>query len=263
VKKISSFTASPHVNHISLLTVTSGSEGNQHAVQMARLPLHAAATALYLALAAWAAFKKPPHVAALLGILMMPVLMYPANYYIHFVFLLPLIVSEPLAPRASRFLREADGKVWMLVLGLCAAQYFTVRETALDMHFYNASVLLMVATLGILIFLLPRSEEGLILIPFVDTKSRDALLTFGRGEAAEPLAVAAPSAEAGEPSDSGAEEGSGAEGAAGEDSGAEGSAGEDSGAEGSAEEDAAASEERREPLERSDPSSNPEKDKAE
>ncbi len=171
VKKISSFTASPHVNHISLLTVTSGSEGNQHAVLQARMPLHVAATALYVVLAIWASFRRPAHSVALLGILMMPVLMYPANYYIHFVFLLPMLVKEPLAV-SGRFQREANGKVWMLILGLCSAQYFTVKESAVDLHFYNASVLLMAATLGILIMLLPRDEQGLILIPFMDTNGK-------------------------------------------------------------------------------------------
>src|SRR5690606_25999288 len=86
---------------------------------------------------------------------------------IHFVFLLPLLVVEPMKLR-ERFARETSGRVWMLVLGLCAAQYFTVRETALELHFYNASVLLMVATLGIVISLLPRDRAGLVLVPILD-----------------------------------------------------------------------------------------------
>jgi hypothetical protein len=49
------------------------------------------------------------------------------------------------------------------------------------MHFYNASVLLMAATLGILIFLLPRSKEGLILVPLSDTTPADALVSYQYG----------------------------------------------------------------------------------
>src|SRR5690606_23288289 len=49
VKKISSFTASPHVNHISLLTVIAGSEGRQALVLQQRLFVYYAAIALYFA----------------------------------------------------------------------------------------------------------------------------------------------------------------------------------------------------------------------
>lgn len=164
VKKISSFTASPHVNHVSLLTVTSGSEGNQAAVRSARVLFHVAATALYVILALWAAYKRPAHQVALLGISLMPVFMYPANYYIHFIFLLPLVVAEPLE-QPTRFLREQSGKVWGVLLMLCAAQYFTVKESDLANHFYNASVLLMAALLAMLIFLLPRDDEGYVRSP--------------------------------------------------------------------------------------------------
>jgi hypothetical protein len=94
----------------------------------------------------------------------MPVLFYPANYYIHFVFLLPLLVDEPLKA-SSPAARVTSGRVWVIVLGLCAAQYFTVKEQALDLHFYNASVLLMVATFLVLWSLLPRDETGDLLLP--------------------------------------------------------------------------------------------------
>lgn len=164
VKKISSFTASPHVNHISLLTMTAGSEGNQALVLRERFPLHVGLSLAYAGLALWAAYKKPPHVAALLGILLMPIVMYPANYYIHFIFVLVLLVDEPLG-FAERFAREASGKVWLTLLLLCSALYMTVRENDLALHFYNASVLLMAALAALLVFLLPRDEQGLIVLP--------------------------------------------------------------------------------------------------
>jgi len=164
VKKITSFNASPHVNHISLLTLTSGSEGIQQLVLRQRLPLHVGLISVFVLMAVWAAYRRPPHVAAVLGILLMPVLLYPANYYIHFVFLLPLLVDEPLAGRTLAE-RVTSGRVWCIVLGLCAAQYFTVKEQALDLHFYNASVLLMAATFLVLWSLLPRDKKGELLLP--------------------------------------------------------------------------------------------------
>lgn len=156
VKKIASFTSDPHVNHVSLLTVTSGSEGNQALVRTQRMPFHLAATAVYLVLAVWAARRAAPHQVALLGMMMMPVLMYPANYYIHFIFVLPMLVDERPRETTLERIDPTTAKVWLLLLGLCAAQYFTVKEKDLAIHFYNASVLLMAAILGILVVLVER-----------------------------------------------------------------------------------------------------------
>jgi ABC-type proline/glycine betaine transport system permease subunit len=164
VKKIASFTDSPHVNHISLLTVIAGSEGNQALVLRARLPVFWAMTALYVALAAWAAVRRPPYVAPLLGIALVPVFMYPANYYMHFVFLLPLLVDEPLRA-LTRTSRVQAGRVWALLLGMCAFLYLTVKEQSLDIHFYNASVLLMSTLLAISFCSLPRDDDGQIVLP--------------------------------------------------------------------------------------------------
>src|SRR5690606_28162811 len=61
--------------------------------------------------------------------------------------------------------RVASGRVWVTILALCAAQYFTVKEQALDLHFYNASVLLMVTTFLVLWALLPRDAHGDLLLP--------------------------------------------------------------------------------------------------
>jgi hypothetical protein len=160
-KKISSFTASPHVNHVSLLTVIAGSEGRQAEVLRQRQVLYWAAIGLYFVLAAWIGARGKPHQAALLGVMMMPVVMYPANYYMHFIFVLPLLVVEPMK-QVGRYAKEAAALVWAILLAVCAGQYFTVRETDLAVHFYNASVLLMAGLLGVLYVLLPRDSEGRI-----------------------------------------------------------------------------------------------------
>jgi hypothetical protein len=159
VKKISSFTDSPHVNHISLLTVVAGSEGRQAEVLGQRVIVYYACMAAYFGLATWIAARAKPHQVALLALMMMPVVMYPANYYMHFIFLLPLLVADPLGIK-ERFSREAAGKAWAILLLICAAQYFTVREADLAVHFYNASILLMAGLFAVLFVLLPRDKEG-------------------------------------------------------------------------------------------------------
>ncbi len=158
VKKISSFTASPHVNHLGWLTVVAGSEGRQAEVLAQRSFVYILGIVLYFGLGIWIAARSKPHRVALLGILMMPVFMYPANYYIHFIFLLPMLVSDQ-GEDLTRIERETSGRVWAVLLALCAAQYFTVRESQLDMHFYNASVLLMGSLLMVLFVLLPRDKS--------------------------------------------------------------------------------------------------------
>jgi hypothetical protein len=169
VKKISSFTASPHVNHISLLTVVAGSEGRQAEVLAQRSTVFWALVGLYFFLAIWIGARSQPHRVALLGILMMPVIMYPANYYMHFIFLLPLLSRDPLNLE-DRQEKEASGKAWALLLLICVAQYFTVRETDLANHFYNASILLMAGLFGVLFVLLPRDKDNridLASLPFI------------------------------------------------------------------------------------------------
>jgi F5/8 type C domain len=164
VKKISSFTASPHVNHISLLTMTAGSEGNQALVLRDRLPLHWAIVGSFVVLTLWASYRRPPHVAALFGILLMPIFMYPANYYNHFVFLLALLVGEPSSEGSVRE-RHTTGKVWLSLLLLCALLYTTVRIDDLTIHFYNSSVLLVFTLAVILVYMLPRAENGEFYFP--------------------------------------------------------------------------------------------------
>lgn len=160
VKKISSFTASPHVNHIGWLTVVAGSEGNQAEVLRQRWLVYVAGILTFFVLAIWIGVRAKPHRVALLGIMMMPVVMYPANYYIHFVFLLALLVDSPFS--GDRVGKKLTGQTWAILMGLCAAQYFTVKDTNLANHFYNASILLMAALLGILLVLLPRDRQGRI-----------------------------------------------------------------------------------------------------
>jgi hypothetical protein len=167
IQKILSFAADPHVNHVSLLTVTSGSEADQALVLSTRRPFHLALVAVYLALAGWVARGAPPYRVALIGMMMVPVLLYPANYYAHFVFLLPMLVDENAGGNGSSRVSHRVAFVWALLLGLCAAQYFTVGE-APGPHFYHASVLLMVVTFCVLVALLPRD----VVMPAQDEELR-------------------------------------------------------------------------------------------
>src|SRR5262249_3118616 len=101
-----------------------------------------AVVAVYIVGVIACAREKRLEQAALLGLCLVPVVFAPANYYIHFIFLLPILGAEA---------------VWLILLGLCAGQYFTTWLNDLTLHFYLASVLLMVALLAILVTMLGRS----------------------------------------------------------------------------------------------------------
>jgi hypothetical protein len=108
-----------------------------------------------------------------LGLILIPIVFYPANYYAHFVFLLPLLAVE--RPWKSQYpTAPAGGVVWIAVTAMCAVQYWTVLVKDLDLHFNYASLILVVTLAVVLVSLLVE-----------DYYSRPAvrLATAGRGSA--------------------------------------------------------------------------------
>jgi hypothetical protein len=141
--KVSQLSADPHPASIALRSLIAGADGNQGSVLRARMPLFIAAAALYVALVALAARKRRIDQAAVLGMILVPVLLYPANYYIHFVFLLPLLATErrPTDADPSPVSRN-DAGIWLTITGMCAVQYFTTLVPDLGLHFYLETVVL-------------------------------------------------------------------------------------------------------------------------
>ncbi|HEU4410571.1 MAG TPA: discoidin domain-containing protein [Polyangiaceae bacterium] len=166
-KKVGQLQAEPHANHISLRSLVAGSEGNQAQLLRARMPVFASAAAFFVAMVSVGARKKRPEQIAMLGLILMPVFFYPANYYIHLVWLLPMLVIERRwatagGPRAAaaglraaegegRVLEPREGWVWMTLLLMCAAQYFTTPIADKALHFYLAGVCLFSAFIVLLV----------------------------------------------------------------------------------------------------------------
>jgi hypothetical protein len=154
--KVSQLSADPHPASIALRSLIAGADGNQGSVLRARMPLFVAASTLYVLLVAAAARRRRIDQAAVLGMILVPVVLYPANYYIHFVFLLPLLATErrPTDVDPSPVSR-LDAGVWLTLTVMCAAQYFTTLVPDLGLHFYLETVILFVmlsVLLGILVF---------------------------------------------------------------------------------------------------------------
>jgi hypothetical protein len=154
--KVSQLSADPHPASIALRSLIAGADGNQGSVLRARMPLFVAASTLYVLLVALAARKRRIDQAAVLGMILVPVLLYPANYYIHFVFLLPLLATERKPTDADPSpVSRLDAGVWLTLTAMCAVQYFTTLVPDLGLHFYLETVVLfamLTVLLGVLVF---------------------------------------------------------------------------------------------------------------
>jgi hypothetical protein len=151
--KVALLETDPHPASVALRNLIAGSDFDQARILRARWPLHAAAVAFYVGAVVIAARNARPDQAMVLALCLVPVVFYPANYYLHLVFLLPLLANGRPAPEsgsesASAHLRDAT--LWLLVLGLCAAQYFTTLTEDTALHFYLSTALLL-ATLAALL----------------------------------------------------------------------------------------------------------------
>jgi hypothetical protein len=162
----------PHVNHVSLRALMAWDPRYtfealqrmpppdtadwgvwQERVFFARRGAFAVVVVVFVAMVASASSRRRLEQAAILGLTLIPIVFYPANYYAHFVYLLPLLAVEKSwkseAPTTS-----AGGVVWIAVTAMCAVQYFTVLEKDLDMHFNYASLILVLTLAAVLASLL-------------------------------------------------------------------------------------------------------------
>ncbi|HOU90058.1 MAG TPA: hypothetical protein PLU22_03385 [Polyangiaceae bacterium] len=162
VAKVRLLDRDPHVNHVSLRALVAGSGGLQPTILRARWPLFATGIALHVVALGWAARGKSLDQAAILGSLLIPIVFNPANYYIHYVFVVPLLAIE-----VGRRQRSADAPaiglhdaaIWGCLLAMCAGQYWTTLVRDLELHFQLATILYFAATLPVIGLVLWRDWE--------------------------------------------------------------------------------------------------------
>jgi hypothetical protein len=162
--KVSLLDRDPHVNHISLRALVAGSDHLQLRVLRQRVGLFAALIALSTVAIVYASRRKPLDQVAALGTLLIPVVFNPANYYIHFIFVLPVLALE--RPRRKVSGRPAlsgyDGWLWGALLVACVAQYWETLVADLELHFQIATVLLFVTLTTLLTLLLARDRSKIL-----------------------------------------------------------------------------------------------------
>jgi hypothetical protein len=160
LRKVAALDHDPSTNETSLRAFIAGTGGDQQVILRNRWLLYTLALAIPSLSAVWAARGRRPDQAALLALLLVPIVFNPANYYLHFFCLLPLLVNE-LRPRTPEepWMTARDASTWLAVLGVCVAQYWTVLEKDETLHFRYATVLYFAAMAYLLVNTIRQNAE--------------------------------------------------------------------------------------------------------
>jgi hypothetical protein len=126
-----------------------------------RRPLFYGILLLATALALIACRGRKLEEVALIGLLLIPFYFYPSNYYCHFVFLLPMAVVRPKEDKDRTF-----ATIYLVLAGMCVAQYFSLAEGWTDLRYTYQSFILLI---GFAIILGYLAWESLKLSPLAKT----------------------------------------------------------------------------------------------
>lgn len=157
--KVSRLSADAHGNSIALRGLIAGWQVGHQQLLQARWPLLAVGMLSFIGLVLLGCRQKSLERASIAGLILVPVVFYAANYYLHIVCFLPLLAVERRLRKdeSGAALSTADAWVWLILLGLCVAQYWTVLVTDLPLHFHLATVLLFGA-LGAIVLVQLRAD---------------------------------------------------------------------------------------------------------
>ena len=199
-KKIAIHAEQPNSNHVGIRNVVSydwALEGHkvadprriepwstwqdfQRETLAKRKPIFYLAVLLYTGLAVVACRRLRLEQVAMIGLMMIPVYFYPANYYCHHVFLLPLLATGAAPP--ARW-NEPEGRTWFgwvstVILLMGVLQYFTLDQWAgeSDVTATGQSIIMLVAYA---IILYPMARAAWLRLPPIEESQ-------GSGEAPPP-----------------------------------------------------------------------------
>jgi hypothetical protein len=116
-------------------------------------PLFYVINALAFGLLVLGVARRPLHQTTLLGLLLVPFLFYPSNYYCHFVFLLPMAVAGRTEGPAVQHDHRLFGLVTAIIASMSVGQYFTLQEGWTDQRYTYQSFLLLAGFAAIIVAL--------------------------------------------------------------------------------------------------------------
>jgi len=125
-----------------------------------RKPLFLASILLFTGIAVAACRKRQYHQAALMGMMLIPVYFYPANYYCHYVFLLPMLAAnrKSTSPNTSTSTStRLFGWVATVLLAMSVALYYTLSERQTDVLYTHQSYVILA---GFLLILAPMAYSA-------------------------------------------------------------------------------------------------------
>jgi hypothetical protein len=140
--KVAALDHDPATNETSLRAFIAGTGRDQQAILLARWPVYALSLVIPSLAVIWSARYRRPDQMAVIAMLLVPVIFNPSNYYLHFVCLLPLLADEIRTAQSDEsWMTAPHATAWLVVLGMCVAQYWTVLERDETLHFRFATVL--------------------------------------------------------------------------------------------------------------------------
>jgi ABC-type proline/glycine betaine transport system permease subunit len=157
-RKAAALSIGDHVNHLSLRSLAAADLQTWETVGVwaqsgIRVLFFCVAVVVFVALTLRALRGRPPEHAALIALLLIPVVFHPANYYFHFVFLLPLLAS-------SEGTRSRDVRIWALLLAMCAGEFPAALADTLAGHFVAESCVLLVTFFALVTLLARETRAG-------------------------------------------------------------------------------------------------------
>jgi hypothetical protein len=162
--KIAMHSVQPNINHVGLRTLIqfdpsktlralSQTGGDWSAEQIhtfvKRRPLYVFAIAVFTALALAACRGRDLRQAALIGMMMIPIYFYASNYYLHYVFVLPLLIDYSDDPKQRRLW----GLVAFVMLMVCVSEYWGFEDVGVDERYAQWSVGALLGYLAIFVAL--------------------------------------------------------------------------------------------------------------
>jgi hypothetical protein len=169
--KITMHSSKPNVNHVGLRTLIQYSPSKtlnalngtgldwgveQVHTLIARKPLYGLAILVYSVLAVGALRGKDLRQASLIGLMMIPIYFYPSNYYLHYVFVLPLLVDYSEEKKQ----RELWGLIGVVMCAVSVSEYWGFEGVNVDERYAQWSVGVLLGYLAILYALFRDAQRS-------------------------------------------------------------------------------------------------------